>query len=110
MTTFRALPTYTQPLTTGQNLAQSWYRWMHDTDAGTPPSNEAVVTVTASPFVYQAPKRGFVIIAGGAVSNVQFTRSATYSTGMVSGMFPVSLGDQLTITYSAAPEVVFVPT
>ena len=110
MTTYRALPTYTQPLTTGQNLAQSWYRWMHDTDVGTPPSAEAQVAVGPSPFAYQAPKKGFVIITGGTVSAVTFTRVGTYSTGMVSGMFPVSLGDILTVTYSGTPTITFVPT
>lgn len=110
MTTYRALPTYTQPLTQGQNLAQSWYRWMHDTDVGTPPSAETVVTVTASPFVYQAPKKGFLIITGGTVSDIQFTRVGTYSTGQTQGTFPVSLGDKLTVTYSGAPTITFVPT
>lgn len=110
MTTYRALPTYTQPLTTGVNLSASWYRWMHDTDVGTPPSAETVVPVTASPFVYQAPKKGFVIITGGTVSLVQFTRVGTYSTGQTEGMFPMALGDQLTVTYSGAPTIVFVPT
>lgn len=110
MTTPRALPTYTQPLTQGQNLAQSWYRWMHDTDVGTPPSAEASVTVTTSPFVYQAPKKGFLIITGGTVSNIQFTRTGTYSTGQTQGTFPVSLGDKVTVTYSGAPTITFVPT
>jgi hypothetical protein len=110
MTTYRALPTYTQPLTTGPNLSASWYRWMHDTDVGTPPSAETAVTVTASPFAYQAAKKGFLIITGGTVSLVQFTRVGTYSTGVVSGMFPVDLGDTITVTYSGAPTITFVPT
>ena len=110
MTTSRALPTYTQPLQAGPNLSASWYRWMHDTDVGTPPSAETQVTVGASPFSYQAPKKGFLIISGGTVSLVQFTRIGTYSTGMVSGMFPVSLGDTMTVTYSGIPTITFVPT
>lgn len=109
MTTYRALPTYTQPLTAGTNLSASWYRWMHDTDVGTPPSAETVVTAKASPFSYQAPKKGFLIISGGTVSLVKFTRVGTYTTGQTSGMFPVALGDSLTVTYSAAPTMVFVP-
>jgi hypothetical protein len=110
LTAYRALPTYTQPLQTGPNLSASWYRWMHDTDVGTPPSAETAVAVTASPFAYQAAKKGFLIITGGTVSLVQFTRVDTYSTGMVSGMFPVDLGDTITVTYSGAPTITFVPT
>src|SRR6201999_4547302 len=97
-------------LTQGPNLAQSWYRWMHDTDVGTPPSAEAQVTPTGSPFAYQALKKGFLIVNGGTVSLVQFTRVGTYTTGMVSGMFPVDLGDTITVTYSAPPTITFVPT
>jgi hypothetical protein len=110
MTTYRALPTYTQPLTTGPNLSASWYRWMHDTDVGTPPSAETQITPTGSPFAYQAPKKGFLIISGGTVSLVQFTRVGTYNTGQTTGMFPVDLGDTITVTYSGAPTVTFVPT
>lgn len=109
MTAYRAIPTYKTPLVTGENLSASWYRWMNDTDQGTPPSAEAAVTAGPSPFTYQAPKKGFVIITGGTVSAVQFTRVGTYTTGMVSGMFPVSLGDKLTVTYSGAPTITFVP-
>src|ERR1700734_3988179 len=74
VTTKRAIPTYEQPLTVGGNMSSAWRRWLHDTEVGPPPSNEAGITVTASPFSYQAPSRGFVIIHGGTVSQIQFTR------------------------------------
>lgn len=108
--TYRALPTYTQPLQVGQNFSASWYRWMHDTEVGTPPSAEAFVTVTASPFSYQATVKGFLIVTGGTVSQIQFTRSNTYATGQTSGTFPLSVADTITITYSGVPTVTFVPT
>lgn len=110
MTQYRALPTYTQPLEQGDNLSASWYRWMHDTDIGTPPSAEAVVTMTASPFVYQATKKGFLLITGGTVSGVTFTRVGMYATGHTSGFFPVEVADKITITYSVVPTVTFIPT
>jgi hypothetical protein len=82
---------------------------MHDTDVGTPPSAEAQVTVGPSPFAYQALKKGFIIITGGTVSLIQFTRVGTYSIGVVSGIVPVDLGDTITVTYSGAPTMTFVP-
>lgn len=109
MTAYRAIPTYKTPLVIGENLSASWYRWMNDTDQGAPPSAEAAVAVGPSPFTYQAPKKGFLIITGGTVSAVQFRRVGTYSTGQTAGMFPVSLGDALIVTYSGAPTMTFVP-
>ena len=109
MTQYRALPTYEQPLQEGENLSSTWYRWMNDTEIGTPTSAEAAITVGPSPFTYQATKKGFVIVTGGTVSNIQFTRTGTYSTGQTQGSFPLSLSDQLTVTYSGAPTMTFVP-
>jgi hypothetical protein len=109
---FRGIPTYEEPLTTGSKMSSSWRRWVHDTEVGTPPTNETKVLVTASPFSYQAPSRGMAIISGGSVSQVAFSRTTgmSYVTGQTSGMFPVSLGDTLTVTYSGVPSFVFVPS
>lgn len=109
MTKYRGLPTYKTPLEQGNNLTATWYRWMNDTDIGTPPSAEAAMVVGASPFVFQAPKKGALIVSGGTVSDVSITRVGTYSTGQTQGMFPVSLADTLTVTYSAPPTVTFIP-
>jgi hypothetical protein len=114
----RLVPTYTQPLMTGQNLSASWYRWISDTETGAPPAAEAVIAVGASPFAYQAPKRGIVIItaaAGATITLITYTRTAgsSYSTGQLAGTFPVSLGDTITVTYTGDPtkiSVVFAPT
>ena len=78
---------------------------------GVPPANEAPVTLTGSPFTYNATRKGFAIVQGGTVSMVQFNRtSANYNTGQTQGVFPLSAGDSLIITYSGAPAVTFVPT
>lgn len=106
----RGIPTYEQPLQTGGNMSASWRRWFHDIEVGTPPANEVQVTVTASPFSYQAPSRGAIIINGGSVSKVAFTRAGTYTTGQTSGMFSVSLGDILVVTYASAPSITFIPS
>lgn len=111
MTFFRTAPTYTEPLNTGSNTTASWYRWFQNVDKGLPPSSELVVTVTASPWTYTAPSKGFVIVTGGTVSLIQFSRTVGtfYPTGQTSGTFPVSQNDRIQITYSAAPAVTFVP-
>lgn len=106
---YRGLPTYDQPMDANGNMATSWRRWLHDTDVGTPPAAEAVITVGASPFAYQATQKGFMIVTGGTVSNIQITRTGTYSTGQTSGVFPLSLADILTVTWSGKPTLTFVP-
>jgi hypothetical protein len=108
--TKRGIPTYEQPISVGGNMSQSWRRWFHDIEVGTPPANEVVVKPNGSPFSWQAPSRGAVIINGGTVSQVEFSRGSTYTTGQTSGMFSVSLGDILIVTYSGVPTIVFIPS
>lgn len=112
MTAFRTAPTYEEPLVSGKNTSMAYYRWIQSADLGVPPSTETPVTPSASPFVYTAPRGGFVIIAGGTVSAIAFSRTpgTFYSTGQTAGSFPVNSNDQLKITYTAAPNVVFVPS
>ena len=112
MTSRRGIPTYEQPLMVGANMSASWRRWLHDIEVGTPPSNEVTITVGASPFTYQALARGSVIISGGTVSTVTYSRTSgvAHLTGQTAGMFPVSLGDTLVVTYGSAPTMVFSPS
>lgn len=110
MSVYRTVPTYTQPLQEKGNTTSDWYRYFQHTDSGLPPANETAVVPTASPFVYGAPRKGFVIIQGGTVSAIAFSRSGPfYVTGQTAGVFPVNQNDQLQITYSGVPNVVFVP-
>jgi hypothetical protein len=108
----RAIPTYDQPLTVAGNMASSWRRWLHDTEVGTPPSNEVVIVVTSSPFTYQAPSKGSVIVSGGSVSGITYSRTTgvNHATGQTAGMFPVALGDILIVTYASKPTIVFTPS
>ena len=105
-----SLPTYEQSLTKSGQTAQSWYRFFSGVFQGTPPANESKLSVGASPYAYQAPVKGFVILSGGSVSAVQFTRSVTTLTNQTSGIFPLNQGDTLTITYASLPVAVWVPT
>lgn len=111
MTQFRRVPTYEQPLTIQERNSSYWYRFFQDSDTGRPPTAEASITVTASPFTYTAPRKGFVIVNGGTVSIIAFSRSGTfYTTGQTTGTFTVAQGDQLKVTYSGLPTMTFVTT
>jgi hypothetical protein len=111
MNFFRTAPTYSEPLQKGNNTSASWYRWMQNIDQGLPPSSETVITGHISPFTYQAPSAGFAIVHGGTVSSIQFARTSGtfHATEKTAGVFPMSQNDQLQITFSVIPSLVFVP-
>lgn len=70
------------------------------------------VTVAASPFLYQSSANGQAAIAGGAVSNVEFSRdsgSTFYPMGSTGGAVGMRAGDQLRVTYTIAPTMTFIP-
>jgi hypothetical protein len=107
---YRFPPKFTDGVVEGFKTASVWYRYMQALDGGQPPASETVVTPTASPFIYSAPRGGFVIVQSGTVGSIQFSRSgAFYATGETAGVFPVGQNDQLKITYSGVPKVTFVP-
>lgn len=117
-TQFRQAPTYTDQIAAGQHNSATWYRYFQQGEVGTPPSAEVPLTaaqIGASPFSYQAPRKGFVIISGGTVSAIAFSRTlgpppVFYATGLTAGIFPVSQNDVLRVTYSGKPVMTFVPT
>ena len=74
--------------------------------------NSGASTITASsPYTYIAPISGTLIVSGGGLSNVQFSRDGItfFPTGSFRGMFPLSAGDNLRVTYIAPPTLVFIP-
>lgn len=105
------VPNYEVPLNSGpqRQTHNSWYRFFQGVYQGQPPSNESTVSVGGSPFMFTAPSKGYVILNGGSVSAVQFTRSVTTLTGQTAGIFPLNQGDVLTVTYASLPTMTFVP-
>ena len=87
-----------------------WYKFFSALYKGTPPSAETALVVGISPWSYSAPAKGFVIIRGGTVSAVTFSRSMTTLTGQTAGIFPLAQGDVLTVSYSGLPTMTWVPT
>ena len=71
----------------------------------------ANVAPGASPYTYTASAAGSVVITGGTVSAVQLKRGSTTITiaSASPAVVPVSAGDQVITTYSAAPTMSFVP-
>lgn len=106
---YQNCPNYEQPLTKSGQTQSVWYRFFQGLYTGVAPTSEDAVKIGASPFSFVFPSRGFVIIQGGTVSAVQFTRAVTTLTGLTAGIFPGSLGDTLTVTYSGLPNMLFVP-
>jgi hypothetical protein len=75
-----------------------------------PPAPAAIV-VGASPYTFTAPYNGCVVVSGGTVSLVQLGRAGVFlATGVTTGVFPVSAGDQIKVTYTVAPTMNFLPT
>ena len=107
-----SLPNYPVPLLQGRVTDSSWYRFWAGLFTGLPPANEVAVTLGASPATYSATRIGSVIVSGGTVSQIEFSRNGTdyYDVGATSGMFTVNASDVLRVTYTVAPTTTFVPT
>lgn len=71
----------------------------------------AVITPGASPSTYTALANGCLAVSGGTVTAIHLIRQGVNTNlGLTSGMFPLSRLDQLVITYTGVPQVVFFPT
>lgn len=108
---FNTLPKFDIPFINGRVNTKDWYFFLSGLFTGLPPGNVQAITVATSPFTYQATRRGFVLLSGGTVTLVQFTRDGitNYTTGATGGAFPLSASDRLIVTYTVAPTMVFVP-
>jgi hypothetical protein len=109
---FNRLPQFNQPLSQAGVTNKDWYFFFVGLFQGLAPAFESSVTLTGSPFTYSAPVKGSVIVNGGTVSQIRFSRdgSTFYNVGATNGMFPLNAADRLEVTYSVAPVVTFVPT
>lgn len=65
--------------------------------SGAPPFG---ITVGASPFVYVAPYAMAIIVAGGSVSVLTYSRGGVSAAlGLLGGSIELSAGDSLTVTW-----------
>jgi hypothetical protein len=109
---FNKVPQFNQPLVEKGVTSRDWYFFFAGMFRGLAPEFESPVTLTGSPFTYGASSKGSVIVSGGTVSAIEFSRdgSTFYSVGQTAGMFTLNAADRLRITYAVAPTVTFVPT
>ncbi len=92
---------------TGQ-ITTEWLKFF----IGLSASSKAIKSAspTGSPWSFTATASGFLHVRGGTVSSVSLTRGRiTIATGMTSGFFPLTQGDALTVSYTVAPTVNFLP-
>lgn len=69
------------------------------------------VTVGASPYTYLAQRDGVLIVQGGTVSAISYLRNTgTINVGVVAGAISLLMADAVTITYTVAPTVTFLPS
>lgn len=112
MSAFNNLPNYPTKLVDGPFTNKDWYLFWANLFKGVPPAQVLPVTVGASPFTYTAPVKGFILLTGGTVSAVEFSRDGTtfYSYGATAGQFQLNSQDQIRVTYTVTPTMTLVPT
>lgn len=108
---FNRAPTYNEPLATKGATTRDWYSFFAGLLSGQATGLPSPVTAGTSPYTYKAAQGGTLIVQGGTVSMVSFSRDGVtnFNTGQTQGMFPLSQGDVLIITYSGTPNFTFVP-
>jgi hypothetical protein len=109
---FNSLPNFNVPLMLKGITSKDWFFYWAGLFNGLAPAAEVAITVGASPYDYSAPVKGSVIVSGGTVSAIAFSRDGTtfYTTGQTSGMFTLNAQDRLRVTYTVLPTLTFVPT
>lgn len=112
VTQFNTMPNYPVPLVTGQQTTKDWYFFWSGIFRGLAPGNVEPVTLTGSPYTYSAARRGSLLVSGGTVTAIEFSRDGTayYNVGVIAGAIPINAGDLVRITYAVAPTVTFVPS
>jgi len=109
---FNSLPNFGVPLEKQGVTSKDWYFYWANLFTGLPPGNETALVPGASPYTYIAGVKGNLLVSGGTVSAIAFSRdgSTFYSTGQTAGMFPLNARDSLRVTYTVTPTMVFVPS
>jgi len=68
------------------------------------------VTVTASPYDFEAGRDGYLVVTGGTVTKQEYGRGAVFTdVGLLTSMLTIQLGDSIRVTYSALPTLTFIP-
>lgn len=90
-------------------LIQSvWINFLKQFASAPPAISE--IALTGSPFSITANNNGTMSIIGGTVSSTILTRGQTDIDVSSSKLIPISIGDTLTVSYSTAPQIQFIPS
>jgi hypothetical protein len=74
-------------------------------------ASPAVLTGFISPFSYTPLKAGSVIIQGGTVTKIQYSRGLfTIDLAVLNGKFELQAGDTIKVTYAVTPTITFLPS
>lgn len=92
--------------------SRDWFFFWQGLFRGLPPANVEPYTPGASPDIYSAERRGSMIVSGGTVTLIEFSRDGTtyYDVGVTAGMFALNASDRLRVTYAVTPDMTFVPS
>lgn len=95
-------------------MATNWWRYFLNVGnqaMGTNETSPATVAVSASPFVFTTPAQGTLLVSGGPVTLIEYSKDGItwYPTGAVGGPIQLVPNDQVRITYSNAPNLTFFP-
>lgn len=74
------------------------------------PPQFLAIAPDGSPFEYEAKEPGYVAVNGGTVSLLEITRGGTFTIQVTGNIAPVAIGDVVRVTYSIAPNVIFMPS
>lgn len=95
-------------------ISTNWWRFLLNVSQqafGINATQPATVMVTASPFVFTAAVQGSLLVAGGPVTLIEYSKDGTtwFPMGIVQGPIQLVPKDQVRITYTHAPAVTFFP-
>lgn len=104
------IPDRQQPFVDKQGmLTEGWARFLVRLQQLTAERPIMPVSPGPSPYTFEATTIGDLLIKDGTVSLVVLTRGSVSVSCPASGFVPMAALDTVTITYSVAPSVTFVP-
>lgn len=103
------VPSSVQPIVGSGGLVTPVWQRFFNALVGSPSAIEAV-QLSGSPMTYKAAQRGYLTVTGGTVTDISFVRArATIEIPGGTPFVPMANDDEVTITYSSAPTVSFLP-
>ena len=104
-------PNYNMPFTLPDGTVNPlWRNFLQGVYTATNPGQPTVVQATGSPLVFQPKSAGTLYVIGGSVSALTIQRADTIvHTQAANSGFRIALGDTVTVTYSVAPTMTFMP-